>query len=52
MRRCWGIRHVRYVYLRWRVCSWAAMWGEYGIGLGFPNEHDLRVLDAIWEGKL
>jgi hypothetical protein len=51
MKRLWGIRHLRYYWLRMRIWQWARWWGEHGIGLGFPNEADLRQLDRIWEGK-
>lgn len=52
LNRCWGIRHLRYFILRRRVERWAAMWGRCGIGLGFMNESDARVLDAIWRGEM
>lgn len=51
MKRLWGIRHIRCLWLGWRVHRWARMWGECGIGPGVPNESDLRVLDAIWRGE-
>jgi hypothetical protein len=49
--RQWGIRHFRYLYCRWRVRMWAAHWGGVGIGLGVPNDSDMKVLDAIWRGE-
>lgn len=51
MKRLWGIRHVRWFILSWRVQRWARTWGSIGIGLGIPNEHDLAALDEIWRGE-
>lgn len=45
------IRHVRWLYLSWRVHRWAASWASLGIGLGVPNESDLRHLERIWKGE-
>lgn len=45
------IRHIRYYWLSYRVHLWAMNWGSVGIGLGWPNESDLRWLDDIWRGK-
>ena len=50
MKKLWGIRHVRWLWLNWQVHRWARQWGSVGVGLGAPNESDLRVLDAIWRG--
>jgi hypothetical protein len=52
MKRVWGVRHVRWMWLHYRVHRWARIWGSVGIGLGSPNESDLRVLDAIWRGEI
>lgn len=51
MKRLWGIRHLRYWWLEYRVYRWARFWGLHGIGLGLPNQADLDHLDAIWKGK-
>ncbi len=45
------IRHIRYWILRYRVERWAWTWGQAGIGLGYPNEADLRQLDRVWRGE-
>ena len=50
MKRWWGIRHLRYWWLRWRVYRWAGMMYECGLGLGCPNPADLRHLGDIWRG--
>jgi hypothetical protein len=50
IKRLWGIRHVRWLWLFWRVHSFARQCASIGLGLGHPNESDLRVLDAIWRG--
>lgn len=49
--RLWGIRHVRYLFYLSRVHAWARAWARVGIGLGVPNDSDMRFLDEIWRGK-
>lgn len=51
MKRLPLIRHVRFWWHSYRVHRWAYMWGQAGIGLGWPNQSDLRWLQDIWEGK-
>jgi hypothetical protein len=51
MKRWPVIRHVRYWWLNYRVHMWAWNWGRMGIGLGWPNDYDLKVLRDIWDGK-
>jgi hypothetical protein len=41
------IRHVRWFCLSRRMAAWHSMWLSLGY---FPNEYDMRVLDAIWSG--
>ena len=51
MMLCWPIvRHIRWFVLSYRVHRWAQQWGRMGIGLGCPNESDLKYLDAVWRG--
>lgn len=45
------IRHIRYFWFKRKVYQWAATWGDYGVGLGYPHELDLERLDAIWRGE-
>ena len=52
MKRWPIIRHLRYFWGCWRVHQFAAAWGRAGIGLGVPNESDLRYLDAMWRGEV
>lgn len=52
MNRWWGIRHLRFVVLAYRVQRWARIWGAAGIGLGVPNPADLDYLDKVWRGEL
>ncbi len=51
MKRWWGIRHVRWAWLSHQVWAHAHRCYEWGIGLGIPNDADLHLLDAIWEGR-
>lgn len=51
-KKWWGIRHIRCIYLAWRVHRWARMCGEIGLGLGSPNQADLDHLQAIWDGRV
>lgn len=51
MKKLWGVRHVRWLWLSYRVHSFAQQCASVGLGLGFPNDSDLRVLDMIWKGK-
>jgi hypothetical protein len=50
MKRLPIIRHIRYWWLRYQVYRWAWHWGQIGIGMGYPNEADLRQLERIWRG--
>ncbi len=51
MKKLWGIRHIRFFYLKWRVIQFAHAWGRLGIGLGFPNQKDIDHLERIWRGE-
>ena len=51
VKRWWGIRHVRWLWVGYLTYRWAGMCGECGLGLGYPNPSDLRTLDAIWKGE-
>jgi hypothetical protein len=46
----WGIRHIRWFVLAWRVQTRARQAAQIGLGWGIPNSSDIRVLDAIWRG--
>lgn len=45
------IRHIRAIYLTWRVYRWAEQCTKLGLGTGIPNESDRVMLRLIWEGK-
>ena len=48
IKRLWGIRHIRYFYLCYKLNTW---WEEYGKYMGaFINQRDLDYLDAVWKG--
>lgn len=51
MRKLWGIRHIRYFYLKVRVFEAAEQWARMGIGIGHPNDYDIKILEEIWAGK-
>lgn len=51
MKRWPIIRHVRCIWLLYRVERWAWQWVRMGIGLGYPNESDIEHLRLIWKGK-
>jgi len=51
MAKLWGIRHVRWFYLSYRVHKWARECASVGLGLGYPNESDMHTLDAVWRGE-
>lgn len=44
------IRHIRAVWIGWRVEAWASRFAEMGIGFGIPNKYDLWVLYGIRRG--
>lgn len=47
--RLWGVRHLRYAWLRFRFEMW---WASIGHMLGaFPNMADIEFLDAVWRGE-
>ncbi len=48
--RLWGIRHMRWLWLSWRVHRFAQQCAELGLGMGYPNASDLNYLDAVWRG--
>jgi hypothetical protein len=52
MFRLFGIRHIRYLYARWRLYRWVDECAAMGLGLGEPNPSDLAYLDAIWRGEV
>lgn len=51
MKRWWGIRHVRWLWYDYQVYKHAAFWRSVGIGVGGPNESDLKILQMIWDGE-
>ncbi|SCW61756.1 hypothetical protein SAMN02927924_01693 [Sphingobium faniae] len=51
IKRLWGVRHLRFFFLRWQVFRHARAWGRMGIGLGYPNPSDIEQLGMIWRGE-
>lgn len=49
--RLWGIRHVRAVWLTYRINRHYAAWGEVG-ALPVYAESDYAIVDRIWKGEL
>lgn len=52
MKRWPVVRHIRYYYLNYQVRRAAYRWARVGIGLGFPNESDLKYLCKVWRGEI
>lgn len=50
MHKLWGIRHIRYWYLSYKLNCHIRMCREYGLGF-FAQESDLQYLDDIWSGN-
>jgi hypothetical protein len=50
MKRWFGIRHVRYFYLSWRLTHFIAFGRNRGLWL-CAQESDLQFLDDVWSGK-
>jgi hypothetical protein len=48
MKRWWGIRHLRWYYLDWRLTRWWLNMGQY-YWLAV-NPSDEAYLDAVWRG--
>jgi hypothetical protein len=51
MNRWFLIRHVRWAWLSYRVHAWARQCAIMGLGLGYPNESDIKMLDKIWKDE-
>lgn len=48
MTRLWGIRHVRYFWLRTKMLLWFAYYEGPGC---FINPSDWAYLDSVWRGE-
>ena len=51
MKRWPVVRHVRALFLSWRVHLWARRWGAVGVGAGVPDPADLERINHIWLGE-
>lgn len=51
MHRFWGIRHIRYWWLRRQFERHLAECYRIGIGI-HPARSDLDFLDAVWRGEI
>jgi hypothetical protein len=49
MKRLWGIRHVRYFYLKIQLYRWVDYCQSVGFGIE-PNPADMEYLDRVWRG--
>ena len=49
MKKLWGVRHVRWLYLSIEFALWWQQMGQYFIA---PNENDIHYLDAVWKGEI
>ena len=50
MKRWPIIRHIRWLYLSWKVERHYEAWRSLGM-LPSNREHDDKILDAIWRGE-
>lgn len=50
LKRRWGIRHFRWAVLTVRCHEFADDCRQAGIGMGVPNEADIKYLDLVWQG--
>lgn len=51
MKRWWGIRHIRFWWLRGKLYRFLDECHEVGIGFAGPHPRDLEYLDAVWRGE-
>jgi hypothetical protein len=51
IKRLWGIRHIRYFWLVYRLNSHLDQCARLGLGY-FPQQSDLDYLEGVWEGKV
>ena len=51
MKRLWGIRHVRYLWLSFQLARWLSVWYRAGAAL-HASDADLAYLDAVWKGEI
>jgi hypothetical protein len=49
MKKLWGVRHVRYWWLRARLLWWFAHYEGPGWHI---NSSDWAYLDAVWRGDI
>lgn len=49
MKRLWGIRHVRWLYLSWMLQRHLDRWQRMDMGW-FAQQSDLDYLDRVWSG--
>lgn len=50
MKRIWGIRHIRWLWLSWRLAGWVEFCQKTGLGIA-ANQNDIDYLDAVRTGK-
>ena len=50
MKRWWGIRHIRYALLGWKLDRFVARCRATGMGFG-PSRADLDYLADVWAGR-
>lgn len=51
LKRLWGIRHLRAIYLHMVVHERAEQLSRFGIGIGVPNQSDLDFIDKVRRGE-
>lgn len=46
-KRMWGVRHIRVLYLAWRISQHERLWRSVG---AIPSGYDNWILVGIWHG--
>jgi hypothetical protein len=48
MKRIWGIRHIRYAWMKYKLLRWFSNYSGPGWHI---NDADWEYLDSVWRGE-
>lgn len=51
LKKVWGVRHIRWFYLSWRLYSHIRHCRSWGLGY-FAQPADLEYLERVWRGEI